>query len=258
MTAARLDLLGAPLDPLTMAECIEYVETVIASGEAAQHASVNAAKLVRLQSDDGLRDALWGCELVTADGQPVVWAARLLGTPVPERVAGIDLMEALLARAEERGHAVYLLGARPDSLADAAKEIRRRHPAIRIVGTHHGYFSRDEEAALVAAVGAAQPSLLFIALETPQKELFLARNRDALPPGFRMGVGGAFDVLAGRRTRAPVWAQRVGLEWFFRFAQEPRRLAWRYLVGNVRFIVLVLRALATARRTAPSSPASEQ
>lgn len=217
-----------------------------------QHASVNAAKVVRLQDDAELRKAIESCELVTADGQPIVWAARLLGHPLPERVAGIDLMEALLERASERGYRVYLLGARAAVLEDAAAEIRRRHPAVSIVGWHHGYFSPSEEAPIVAGIADARPDLLFIALETPQKELFLARHRSVLRVPFAMGVGGAFDILAGRRRRAPHWAQRIGLEWFFRLAQEPRRLARRYFVGNARFAALVARELARSRLWARS------
>jgi N-acetylglucosaminyldiphosphoundecaprenol N-acetyl-beta-D-mannosaminyltransferase len=235
---------------------LSAVQTIVDSGGQGQHASVNAAKVVRLQHDVELRQAIESCELVTADGQPVVWAARLLGHPIPERVAGIDLMEALLDLSEQRSYRVYLLGARPEVLDDAAAEIRRRHPAVSIVGRHHGYFSPSEEAALVADVAAARPDLLFIALETPQKELFLARHRDTLRVPFSMGVGGAFDVLAGRRRRAPRWAQRAGLEWVFRLAQDPRRLARRYVVGNTRFAALVARELVRTRLSRTSSAPS--
>lgn len=254
---ARLTLLGGPLDPLTMDGALAWVEQVIALGEPRQHGCLNAAKVVRLQDDAGLRDALWSCDLVTADGQAVVWAARALGLAVPERVAGIDLMERLLARAAERGHRVYLLGARQHVLERAVAEIRRRHTGIEIAGARNGYWTPGEEAEVVAGVAAARPDLLFIALDTPKKELFLARHRGTLAVPFAMGVGGSLDVIAGEVRRAPVWAQRSGLEWAFRLGQEPRRLLRRYVVGNARFTALVLRELAgrgRGRGAAPGAP----
>jgi N-acetylglucosaminyldiphosphoundecaprenol N-acetyl-beta-D-mannosaminyltransferase len=250
MAEGRLELLGAPIDPLTLEEALDAVDRIIAEGRRGQHASVNAAKVVRMKSDPELRAAVAGCELVTADGQPVVWASQLLGRRLPERVAGIDLMNGLLARATERGYRIYLLGARPDVVGDAAAALRMRHPGVMLAGYRHGYFSRSEEGEIVSVIAAARPDILFLALETPQKELFLARHRETLHVPFAMGVGGSLDVLAGRRRRAPRWAQRAGLEWAFRLAQEPRRLARRYAVGNARFASLVARELVRGRRVA--------
>lgn len=244
----RAALLGAPLDELTFAECLAAVEQAVAGTSApATHASINAAKLVRIQEDADLCAALWDSDLVTADGQPVVWVARLFGRRLRERVAGIDLMEALLAHGDARGWSVFLLGARPDVVTEVAATLSARHPGLEIVGARDGYFGADEEDEIVAEIAAAAPDLLFVALDTPRKELFLARHRAALRARFAMGVGGAFDVLSGRRRRAPVWAQRVGLEWLFRLLQEPRRLLRRYAVGNAQFVALVVRELAGRR-----------
>jgi N-acetylglucosaminyldiphosphoundecaprenol N-acetyl-beta-D-mannosaminyltransferase len=237
---SRFELIGAPIDPLTLAECVELVAHSIASNDHCEHGSINASKLVQLQTDQALRDALWNCKLATADGQPVVWAARLLGHKIPERVAGIDLMEGLLESAEKVGHRIYLLGARSEALAGAEAVIKQRHPNIKIVGSRDGYFSPDEEPQVVSAIARSNPDLLFVALESPKKELFLARNRSILSARFAMGVGGAFDVLAGVKTRAPKWAQKAGLEWVFRLGQDPRRLGRRYLIGNARFLELVI------------------
>jgi len=241
VSTARIDLLGCPVDPLTMTQTVARVEDAIARRETTQHVAINAAKVVRYQHDEALRAAVDGCELATADGQAVVWAARVLGRPLPERVAGIDLMDALLDVARSRGYRIFLLGARADVLERAEGEICRRHPGVRIVGRHHGYFGPAEEPAVVDAVAAATPDLLFVALETPAKELFLARNRARLAVPFVMGVGGSFDVLAGERRRAPRWMRRAGLEWLYRLLQDPRRLARRYAVGNTQFVWLVLR-----------------
>lgn len=242
----RFELLGAPLDPVSLEEAVGIVEEAVGSQRPLRHASVNAPKIVQLRSDPELAAALRRCELVTADGQPVVWAARLLGRPLPERVAGIDLMEALLARAEAQGHPVFLLGAEPDVLQAAATEIRRRHPAIAIAGMRDGYFGAEEEDDVVAEIRATEAKLLFVALPTPRKELFVDRHSGELPV-FAMGVGGAFDVLAGLRRRAPRWAQRAGLEWGFRLAQEPRRLAGRYVDAGVRFFLLLAEELVRTR-----------
>jgi N-acetylglucosaminyldiphosphoundecaprenol N-acetyl-beta-D-mannosaminyltransferase len=250
----RLNLLGTPLDPLTLEEAVAFVDGLIERGETGQQASLNAAKVVRAQRDPEFTEALWSYDLVMADGQPIVWAGRLLRQAVPERVSGIDLMAALLARAAERAYGVFLLGARPDVIVDAAAEIERRHPGIRIVGAHHGYYTPKEEAAVIDQIAAARPDLLFVAFETPQKELFLSRVRGLLPVPFAMGVGGSFDVLAGRRRRAPLWMQRAGLEWLFRFVQEPRRLARRYLIGNTLFVALVLRAFLHSRLRPQARP----
>jgi N-acetylglucosaminyldiphosphoundecaprenol N-acetyl-beta-D-mannosaminyltransferase len=238
---ARIDLLGCPVDALTMEQTVARVEKAIAQRETTQHVAINAAKVVRYQHDEALRAAVDGCELATADGQPVVWASRLLGPALPERVAGIDLMDSLLGVSRERGYGVFLLGARAEVLERAEREILRRHPGVRIVGRHHGYFGAEGEADVVDEVAAAEPDILFVALETPAKELFLARNRERLAVPFVMGVGGSFDVLAGERRRAPRWMRRTGLEWLFRLSQDPRRLARRYVVGNSAFIWLVLK-----------------
>jgi N-acetylglucosaminyldiphosphoundecaprenol N-acetyl-beta-D-mannosaminyltransferase len=151
-------------------------------------------------------------------------------------------MEAVLARAPERGYRIYLLGARQDVVAAAAARIEERFAGIDIVGARHGYFPESEEPEVAGAIRAVRPDVLFVALTTPRKELFLARWRSTLGVPFVMGVGGAFDVLAGRRRRAPALLQRLGLEWAYRLAQDPKHLLGRYAVGNTVFSWLVARA----------------
>ena len=243
----RIHLLGAPLDTVTLDDAVKLVDEAVASRRPTLNASLNAAKLVRMQTDTELRESVELCDLVTADGVPVVWAARALGHDVPGRVNGTDLMELLFAHAAERVYSVYLFGSEPGIVSRARMEIERRHPAIRIAGTQHGFFAPTEEESVVRRIAAAQPDILFIALGTPQKELFQARHRDELGVPFTMGVGGSFEVLAGVRKRAPRWAQRTGLEWAFRMVQEPRRLAGRYVVGNTRFVYLVGREVLRTR-----------
>jgi len=246
---APVDLLGTPLHPVTMAQAVGLVEQAVAARRPLRHLAMNAAKLVALHHDETLRSAAASADLVTADGQAVVWAARVLRRPVPERVTGIDLMDASLALAARCGHRVFMLGARPEVLRDAVAALRRRFPGLRIVGAIHGCFPPHEEAAVVRQIAAARPDMLFVALSSPRKEQFLADHEGQLAIPFCMGVGGSLDVIAGRVRRAPRPLQRLGLEWFFRLIQEPRRLWRRYLRTNTKFVGLVARAAWRARRS---------
>ncbi len=245
--AERVVVVGCPVDAVTMQEAVARVEDAVARRETCQHVAINAAKIVKFQGDPALREAILGCELITADGQAVVWAGRILRQRLPERVAGIDLMQALLDASARRDYRVFLLGARPSVLAAAEAAMVKRLPELHVVGRHHGYFKPEDEEAVVDAIVNANPDLLFVALETPAKELFLARHRARIAVPFIMGVGGTFDVMAGVKRRAPGVLQRVGLEWLYRLVQDPRRLAGRYVVGNSKFIWLVARELARGR-----------
>jgi N-acetylglucosaminyldiphosphoundecaprenol N-acetyl-beta-D-mannosaminyltransferase len=224
-----------------MDETVERCRELILSGRQAQHVVLNGGKCVLLADEPDLRAIVAGCDVINADGQSVVWAARWLGVPVPERVAGIDLMERLLAVAEAEGWPVYFLGAKDDVLADFEAEARRRLPRLVVAGRRNGYFRPDEEPAVAETVRASGARLLLVAISSPLKERFLARQLHRMGPLLAMGVGGSFDVWAGRASRAPLWMQRSGLEWFYRFVQEPRRMWRRYLVGNARFGWMVLR-----------------
>lgn len=237
----RVRLLGLPLDLLDMQATLATVESLVDSGQATQHVVLNASKVVQAQGDVELRRAIEGCEVVNADGMSIVWAGRFLGIPVPERVAGIDLMDQLLGLAARRGWPVYFLGARQSVLEQTVAAERQRHPGLNVAGFRNGYWSPAEEDEVVRQVAAAKPTLLFVAMPSPKKEQFLARHRAVLRVPFVMGVGGSFDVVAGLTRRAPGWMQRNGLEWAYRLRQEPRRMAKRYIVGNTRFIVLVTR-----------------
>lgn len=236
----RARVLGCEIDAVTMEEALARVEDVIERRGYAQHMAVNAAKLVAARDDPRLREIIARSELVTADGQAVVWASRFLGEPLPERVAGIDLMTRLLARAEQRGWRVYLLGARPAVLEKTTERIRERHPRLRLAGSRDGYFAGAEEPALIGEIAAANADILFVGMSSPRKEYFLAAHGHALSVPFVMGVGGSFDILAGRTRRAPLLLQRLGLEWLFRLVQEPRRLVRRYAATNAAFVSLVL------------------
>jgi N-acetylglucosaminyldiphosphoundecaprenol N-acetyl-beta-D-mannosaminyltransferase len=177
--------------------------------------------------------------VIVADGQSVVWASRALRRPLPERVAGIDLFQRLLYMAEQQGRSVYFLGAKPEVLERMIKRIRVQHPALRIAGSHHGYYADDEAASVAEAIHGSSADLLFLGMTSPKKEIFVAVHGARTGAKVVHGVGGSFDVLAGVVKRAPrVW-QRMGCEWLYRALQEPRRLGKRYLTTNVAFVGLV-------------------
>lgn len=243
----RAEIFGVPLDLLTMDETIARCVELVQMGAPAQHVVINASKVVMMQDVAGLREVICGCEIVNADGQSVVWAGRMLGIPVPERVAGIDMMERLIAEADARGWPVYFLGARQNVLDTFLVRICEGHPRLLVAGSHDGYFRDPTE--MAAAVRESGARLLFVGISSPKKEFFLAEYLAEMGSVFAMGVGGSFDVVAGVTRRAPVWMQGVGLEWFYRFIQEPRRMWRRYLVGNNRFAALVVsEALARRKR----------
>jgi N-acetylglucosaminyldiphosphoundecaprenol N-acetyl-beta-D-mannosaminyltransferase len=248
----RVSLFGCDIDPLTLDETVHEVERLIQAGEPVQHCVINAAKAVMLQDDGRLREIVARCRLVNADGQSVVWASRLLGKPLPERVTGIDLFHALLRLAAGKGYSVYFLGGRPETVAEAGRRADAQNPGLKVVGFHHGYFRDEDSEAVLTEVQLARPQILFVGMPSPRKEYWLAENLERLDVPFAMGVGGSFDVLAGRLARAPVWMQRIGLEWAVRMCQEPRKLWKRYLVGNTRFAALVLREMLEQRRSARS------
>jgi N-acetylglucosaminyldiphosphoundecaprenol N-acetyl-beta-D-mannosaminyltransferase len=242
-SAEKVTLFGVPVDNLTLAETVDRIEEMIRQarqpGTATathQHVVVNVDKIVKLQRDPELREAILGCDLINADGQPVVWASRLLGRPLKERVTGVDLFDALIDRCAARGFRPYLLGARPAVVERVAGILQSRVP---LAGWRNGYWSGDEEAGVVAQIRQARPDILFVAMSSPKKELFLKRWKAELQVPFVMGVGGTFDVVAGVVGRAPRWMQRCGLEWLYRLLQEPRRMWRRYLVEDMAFFWLL-------------------
>lgn len=242
-----IQLAGCRIDNLTMAETLQIVEGFVASGRPHQHVVVNVDKLVKAGRDPELRRIVNDCALVNADGMPVVWASRLLGRPLKERVAGIDLFDALMARSAERGWRVYLLGARRDVVDEVQRRYAARFPRLVFAGWRDGYWTAGQEPAVADAIARARADLLFVAIGSPTKERFLGRWQAHMRVPFAMGVGGSFDVAAGRVRRAPRWMQRIGLEWFFRFLQEPRRMFRRYFVDDLAFVGVLWREWRDAR-----------
>ena len=238
--SGKAELFGVPVDLLTIDETVARCQELIEQRRPIQHAFINAAETVMMEDVPGFRETLAACDIVNADGQSIVWAARLLGVGLSARVAGPDLMERLIDLAERQGYPVYFLGAQAEVLEEFEVAILKLHPRLVIAGRHHGYFSDD--APVVEDIRSSGARLLFVAISSPRKEFFLSQNLDRMGPLFAMGVGGSFDLVAGKLRRAPRWMQDAGLEWLFRLIQEPRRMWRRYLIGNARFLGLTLRA----------------
>lgn len=241
MTSKRIEMMGCEIDNLSMEETLEQVERFIKTGEPHQHVVVNVDKLVKASKDDKLKKIINECALINADGMPVVWASRLLGKPLKERVAGVDLFEHLMRRAAERGWRVFLLGAKEDVVSNVKVTYERKYPNLVVAGYRNGYWSSDEEPSVVELVTQARPDLLFVAISSPKKEQFLGKYQKQMQVPFAMGVGGTFDVAVGKVKRAPMWMQSAGLEWFYRFLQEPRRMFRRYFIEDFAFFGLLLK-----------------
>ena len=237
----RIQMMGCAVDNLDMEESLAVVEGFIRSGRPHQHVVVNVDKIVKASRDPGLRRIINDCDLINADGMPVVWASRLLGKPLKERVTGVDLFEALMARAAEKGWRVFLLGAREEVVSGVAHLYPARYPGLTLAGYRNGYWKPEDEDRVVAEIAATRPDILFVAISSPKKEAFLARYQAAMKVPFAMGVGGTFDVAVGLVKRAPVWMQKAGLEWFYRFLQEPRRMFRRYFIDDMAFVALFAR-----------------
>jgi N-acetylglucosaminyldiphosphoundecaprenol N-acetyl-beta-D-mannosaminyltransferase len=248
----QIRMMGCRIDNLTMEETLQTVEGFIASGSPHQHVVVNVDKLVKAQRDSHLRRIINECALINADGMPVVWASRLLGKPLKERVAGVDLFHALMVRASERGWRVYLLGATQEVVEEVQRRYAARYPGLVFAGVRNGYWKPEEEPEVVEQIAASRPDLLFVAISSPKKEQFLGSFQARMRVPFAMGVGGSFDVAAGKVRRAPVWMQKAGLEWFFRFLQEPRRMFRRYFVEDMAFFGLLFQEWRQTDRPGPA------
>jgi N-acetylglucosaminyldiphosphoundecaprenol N-acetyl-beta-D-mannosaminyltransferase len=234
-------MFNCPMDSLTMDETIGNISLRLQRREFTQHVVVNVAKLVNMQNDAALSASVRACDIINIDGMGVVWGARLLGHRVPERVAGVDLFDRLLDMAAESKLPVYLLGGTTDVIELTVDTVAHRYPSLRIAGFHHGYFW-DDERRVVDEIRESGARLLFVAITSPKKEIFIDKWKNELKVDFVMGVGGTFDVVAGKVRRAPVWMQRCGLEWLFRVMQEPRRMWRRYWTTNIAFFRMLLKS----------------
>ncbi|MDP8243583.1 MAG: exopolysaccharide biosynthesis polyprenyl glycosylphosphotransferase [Candidatus Hinthialibacter antarcticus] len=231
----RSRLLGIDIDPLTAEEFLRRIDDYVTAKTPHQIAYLNADCLNKCWSDRAYRDSIADSDLVYADGMGVVWASRLFGHPLPERLNANDLLPEFCRRAENKGHRIYLLGGEPGVAGRAADDFQRKHPKLQIVGHHHGFFSAEEEADVIAQVRESNADILIVGMGAPKQELWIQKNLKDLGVPVAWGVGGLLDYSAKDIKRAPVWMRKAGMEWLWRLSLEPGRLWKRYLLGNILF-----------------------
>ncbi len=224
-------ILGVPFDNVTAAQAISAIEQMVESRRPHYLVTANVDFLVQAQTDVELRRILFDAHLVLCDGTPLLWASRLLGNPLPERVAGADLVPLLIQVASERKYRLFFLGATPESSQAAVDNLKRHYPGVVIAGHYSPPFGKllemDHEE-IKRRIESARPDLLFVSFGCPKQEKWISMHYRSLGVPVSAGVGATIDFLAGQVKRAPVWMQRSGTEWIFRLAQEPRRLFKRY------------------------------
>ena len=227
---------------LDMAATVALIDEAIKQKKQLVHNCINANKVVLIQRDKQLKDSLEEADIISADGQAVVWASRLFGSPLKERVPGIDLMEEIVCHAAEKGYRIFLFGAKEENVSKVAEIYSRKYGPGLVAGYRNGYYKPEEEAEIARQINESGAQILFVAIPSPQKEIFLKNNKHLMPQVYlMMGVGGSFDVVAGQVKRSPRWMQDNGLEWLYRLIQEPRKMWRRYLIGNIRYIMITWR-----------------
>ncbi len=236
---SRIMICNIPVDAFTMQETIERIDRSIAEKRIIHHVVVNAAKIVNAQKNLELRNSIINCDIINADGQAVIWASRFLNKRLPERVAGIDLMESLVELCSRRKYRIFFFGAKEEVVRKVVESYEKRYGDDIIAGYRNGYYDKTDEPIIAKQIADSKANVLFVAISSPRKEIFLNTYKNIIKTSFIMGVGGSFDVVAGIVKRAPMWMQKMGLEWFYRLIQEPGRMWKRYLYGNTKFIYLV-------------------
>jgi N-acetylglucosaminyldiphosphoundecaprenol N-acetyl-beta-D-mannosaminyltransferase len=238
-------ILGVRIDRVEQPQALAAIEQMIARRRASENAlvcqqvvTVNAEFVMAAQRNKDFRVAINAAALVVADGMGVVWATRFLRQAVPERVTGADMLPLLAQCCAATGYRLYLLGAAPGVAEVAAEQLRQLAPGVIIAGTYAGTPAQAEEVAIIERVRAAEADMLCVAYGAPAQDLWIWRNLARLPVAVAMGVGGAYDFLAGRQQRAPEWMRRMGLEWLYRLYREPWR--WRRMLALPKFALLVV------------------
>ncbi len=243
----RISFLGYPVDNLTLPGAVGRVLEFVREPALHHVAVLNANKLWLAARNPELQRILRAAELVVPEYAPV-WGSRVVGTPLPESIRGISLVEALLPALAENRLSVYFFGAAPQVIIRLKEKVAAIHPGLPIAGARCGYFEAAQESSIISEINAARPAVLIVCLGSPRQELWIEKHRSDLAVPVAMGAGGTFDVLAGFKKDAPPWT-RHGLEWLFRLSQDPANLWKRYLITNPWFVAQVLRARFSFRQS---------
>ncbi|ABG87820.1 WecB/TagA/CpsF family glycosyltransferase [Clostridium perfringens] len=237
----RIKFLNTYVNPITMEETLDYIVDSIENKRCIQHVVINAGKVNLMNKNLELTKIVNECPIINADGQSIVWGGRFLGYDIPERVTGIDIFENLVKISAEKGYKPYFFGAKQEIVEKVVLNFKERYPNLNVAGYRNGYFSENESDEIANKIRESGADLLFVAFSSPMKEFWIKDNIEKMKVPFCMGVGGSFDVISGKTKRAPKFMQKLGLEWFYRFIQEPRRMFKRYIVGNINFLVILLK-----------------
>jgi len=239
-----VSLCGIHIHRFTEESCIEHILAESAANRGGWVVTVNLDHLYRLENDTSYLDLVKQADVVVADGMPLIWAAKLQRTPLPGRVAGSSLIRSLSAAAAAQSKSVFYLGGDPGTADATAVALQSLHPSLVVAGTYCPPFGFEQKQSelndIVAALTTTKPDIIFVALGSPKQERLIHQLRDQMPQAWWLGVGISFSFVAGNVKRAPVWIQRLGLEWIHRLCQEPRRLARRYLLEGIPFALKLL------------------
>ncbi|WP_258546816.1 MULTISPECIES: WecB/TagA/CpsF family glycosyltransferase [unclassified Psychromonas] len=238
-----ITMFGINIHPMGMSQALDVVHECITSKQSLHVGMLNAAKVVNMKRNPALGEDVLSSNLILADGSAVVLASKILNKKLPERVAGIDLMHGILERGNTAGYRVFCLGATEEVSEEIERQINQHYPGVVIAGRQNGYFSDEQQQQVAEKIAEAKADVLFVAITSPKKEQFMAKWGEVMKVPVVHGVGGSFDVFAGKVKRAPLIWQKMGMEWLYRVLQEPGRLWKRYLVTNTLFILMLLKEL---------------
>lgn len=233
-----VSLFGVRVHAVSMGEALQHILRFVREGVPRQVVTADSSMVVMAQKDDHLRHIMNQADLVTPDSIGILWACRRHGIHMPERVSGVDIVMRLAQVSAQTGLRLYFLGAQPGVAEQAAQRLQERFPGVQIAGCHHGYFSHEEEGEIVEHIREAAPDVLCVALGIPKQEKWIDRYRNVLQVPVGIGVGGTFDVLSGRVRRAPLWMQRMGMEWLWRVGHNPRKISKVMLLPRFAWMVL--------------------
>jgi len=245
MKHKKVDILGTPVSSLTMDELFSDWELVIQEGQKAQVCITPVNSIMAARATARVQTIYKNADYVLCDGVPVKWASEFLGTPIKQRITGLDVLPRVFPFALKNNFSIFLLGASPGVAETLKKVMEANHPGVQIVGTFvppfRAVFSEEENQQMIQAINAVKPDILLVSLTAPKQDIWIADNLAGLDIRLAIGIGGAFEVAAGMINRAPGWMQKAGLEWFYRFLQEPKRMFKRYFVEAPVFIPLIIK-----------------